>query len=118
MLVFAILLQTVPPETGEAPAMPRLTDPATEREMMREVMRERRFRLDVESVPVEDAKNRALRAVWRPCGLTGAPVCPSKGTFVVRRDDRSRPSNQFSPQAAGMNRASPGAEGLRCCCLR
>lgn len=79
MLVFAILLQSAP-AFGETGAMPRLVDFAAERT----ALRERRFRLEVEPAPVEDAKDRALRGVWRSCGLTGAPVCPSKGKIRLR----------------------------------
>ncbi len=80
MLFFALLLQSAPTMGEELSVALRLVDPASEREEMRD----RRYRLDVEPAPIEDAKDRALRSVWKPCGLTGAPVCPSQGRLTVR----------------------------------
>lgn len=88
MLFFALLLQTVSTDsdpTGEPP-LPRILDLAAQNCEGVVCDPGRRYRLDVDSTAGEDAKNRALRGVWQPCGTTGAPVCPSKPRALVRFD--------------------------------
>jgi len=92
MLLWALLLQTVPVRPDEEPVAPELPtildlaarDCAAAKACGGE--QPRRYRLDVETVASENAKDRALRGAWRPCGITGAPVCPSKGRVVLRKD--------------------------------
>lgn len=89
MLLWAILLQTVPLKPDDepvAPAFPRILDLAATDCVHGDCTDQRRYRLDVDSVVTGDAKLRALRGSWRPCGTTGAPVCPSKGRLVLRTD--------------------------------
>jgi hypothetical protein len=92
MLLWALLLQTVPVRPEEepaAPALPTILDLAA-RDCAAAaacgVVPTRRYRLDVQAVISEDPKNSALRGAWRPCGITGAPVCPSKGHLLLRTD--------------------------------
>ena len=85
MLLWAILLQTVPlkQEQDRTPtALPRILDlvqPSGSAEKA-----QRRYRLDVATVMDEDDKTRALRGEWKPCETTGAPVCPSKGRLLFK----------------------------------
>lgn len=88
MLLWAILLQTVPlkPEEERATALPRILDIAQQECIDCGDSPERRFRLDVQPVAARDTKAVALKGYWRPCGTTGAPVCPSRGRKVLHAD--------------------------------
>lgn len=88
MLFFALLLQTVPadPDPGAEPAFPRILDVAAQDCAGNRCDPGRRYRLDVDVVQGEDPKRIALRGAWQPCGITGAPVCPSKGRTILRAD--------------------------------
>ena len=81
MLFFALLLQTIPadPDPAQESAFPRILDVAAQDCAENRCDPGRRYRLDVDVAPGEDPKRRALRGVWQPCGITGAPFCPSKG---------------------------------------
>ena len=88
MLLWAILLQTVPIKQDHKrvqPALPRLLDLAGKpcRKGGCEPV-QRRYRLEVESVLTSDPQQRALRGAWQPCGTTGASICPSKGRMLFR----------------------------------
>lgn len=85
MLLWAILLQTVPLKQEDdrpQPALPRILDLAQQQRSGEATGR--RYRLDVATVSAEDNKHLALRGQWKPCGTTGAPVCPSKGRILFR----------------------------------
>lgn len=88
MLFFALLLQTVPadPDPVAEPSFPRILDRAALDCADGACDPGRRYRLDVATVAGERPKDRALRGEWRPCGTTGAPVCPSKGRTILRTD--------------------------------
>lgn len=84
MLLWAVLLQTVPLKQEERPqpALPRLLDLVQHQGSVEKTRR--RYRLDVATVAAEDDKTRALRGEWKPCETTGAPVCPSKGRLLFK----------------------------------
>ena len=89
MLLWAILLQTVPMRDSDPVprAFPRLLDLAGQ--ACRDAAEcggdpPRRYRLETRSLPIADSKIRALRGEWKACGTTGAPVCPSRGRLTFR----------------------------------
>ena len=89
MLFLAMLLQTIPsdPEKSGTPALPRMLDLVSVECIDAagcSVDPARRYRLDMEAAPGEDAQRSALRGVWQACETTGAPVCPSKGRLILR----------------------------------
>lgn len=88
MLFFLLLLQTAPndPDPVAEPAFPRILDVAARDCVDGACDPGRRYRLDVSPAAGEDAKDRALRGEWQPCGTTGAPVCPSKPQPILHID--------------------------------
>ena len=91
MLFLALLLQAAPQDVEDRrrePALPRILDIANRDCGPVGCARppSRRYRLQVETAMPEDPQQRALRGAWQPCGITGAPVCPSRGRVVVRSD--------------------------------
>ncbi|MBN8810462.1 MULTISPECIES: hypothetical protein [Sphingomonas] len=45
---------------------------------------DKRYRLPLPSSEVTDAKRDAVRSTGMACGTTGAPVCPHKGTQLLK----------------------------------
>jgi|GEM_PF-2784639 len=45
------------------------------------------YRLGYAPTEVIDEKGRALKGPFRNCGVTGMPVCPSKGQQILRTTD-------------------------------
>ncbi len=88
MLALVTLLQAVTLGAQAAPSLPprRLADligADCDAKCARDDD-QRRYRLDADVATGDDAKDRALQGVWRPCETTGAPVCPGKGSITLR----------------------------------
>jgi hypothetical protein len=69
---------TVPARAAPRTTLPIGCDAACQRDP------NRRYRLPLASTEIVDGKDIAVRDTGMACGTTGAPVCPSNGTTLVK----------------------------------
>ena len=89
MLLLAMLLQTAAtpdPDTGVLPNLPGLAGVDCADLTGCEPDPGRRYRLDVQPAREASTMQRAMRGVWKPCGTTGAPVCPTQPHLLFRAE--------------------------------